>query len=162
MLYMDWICIRISQCHLDTVPAQPSGTVLAIAVEQQCTLKRCIWSESAGLDMESSSWEMAPWLQLIMTSPGAFTHQPEFGSRAVAESALNSASWKMLLERWGGLIWTPAGHSYLREINCKIVTLSFEIERSRQRFNCQAALAVALTRGGFACCSAVGCQKWEL
>lgn len=103
ILCMDCICIRISQYYLDTVPAQPSGRVPAIAVEQLWLyLKACIWSESTGLDMESSSWEMAPWLQLIMTSPGAFTHQPEFGSRAVAESALNSASWKMLSGPVGG------------------------------------------------------------
>lgn len=34
LVYMDCICIRISQHFLDTVPAQPSGTVLAIAEER--------------------------------------------------------------------------------------------------------------------------------
>lgn len=134
-----------------------------------CTLKHCIWpkkkerkrSESTRLDVESGSWEMALLLQLIRTSPGAFTDRSDFGSRAVGESALNSARWKMLSAPWGGLIWTPAGHSYFWEINCKIVTLYFQVEWSRQRFNCQGALAVMLTCGGFACRGTPLCQKQQ-
>lgn len=94
-----WI-VYVSEYH-STILIQYLLSLLEQSLQLQwsssgCTLKRCIWSESTSLDMETSSWEMAPWLQLIMTSPRAFTHQPEFGSRAVAESALNSASWKML------------------------------------------------------------------
>lgn len=137
MVYMD-CTVYVSESH-STILIQYLLSLLERSLQLQwsssgCTLQRCIWSESTGLDMESSSWEMAPWLQLIMTSPGAFTHQPEFGSRAVAESALNSASSKMLSGPvgGGGLIWAPAGHSYLREINCEIVTLSFH-DRTKQR-----------------------------
>lgn len=131
-------CCRVSHYYLDFLFLQYVVSLLEPLLQRSCR-RACFTfkalhlekrSESTRLDVESSSWEMPLLLQLIMTSPGALTHPSEFGSRTVGEGALNSAERCFLYQR--GQIWTPVGRTYFGEIDCKIVTLSFQVERSRE------------------------------
>lgn len=124
------------------------------------TLEHCIWQKKKkkSLNPPGLTWRAAAekWHRCSSSSWLAPGHSHT--RLSLAPGLWGKVHSTQLAERCflyqRGQIWTPVGRTYFREIDFKIVTLSFQVGRSRERFNCREMLLLVLT-----CGSSAGCQK---
>lgn len=162
---------RVSQYYLDFIFTQYLVSLLEPPLQWSCrracfTLKHCIWQKKNGLNPPGLTWRAAAEKWHCYSSSSWLAPGHSHTRLSLAPGLWGKVHLTQLAERCflyqRGQIWTPVGCTYFREIDCKIVTLSFQVEHSRERFNCWEVLVVILTCGSFACWGTVGCQKQQI